>query len=69
MLGDDAGMNGGNVLEYIATGAMTQQIYLAADSLGISVRYMILMKADAIKSKLRLKELEAPLCLLPMGKR
>ena len=69
VLGDRAGMYEGNTLEYIATGAMTQQIYLAADSLDISVRYMIFMKADAIKSELKLEELEVPLCILPLGKR
>ena len=69
VLGERAGMYKGNTLEYIATGAMTQQSYLAADALDISVRYMIFMKADAIKSELKLKELEVPLCILPMGKR
>ena len=68
VLGDSGGIEG-NILEYIATGAMTQQIYLAADSLGISVRYMIFMKADAIKSELKLEDMQAPLCLLPLGKR
>ena len=68
VLGEREGIEG-NVLEYIATGAMTQQIYLAADALDISVRYMIFMKADAIKSELKLEELEVPLCILPLGKR
>ena len=68
VLGDSGGIEG-NVLEYIATGAMTQQIYLAADALDISVRYMIFMKADAIKSELKLEDLEVPLCILPLGKR
>ena len=69
VLGDRVGMYEGNTLEYIATGAMTQHIYLAADALGISGRYMIFMNADAIRSELKLAESEKPLCIMPLGKR
>ncbi|MDR2300585.1 MAG: nitroreductase family protein [Deltaproteobacteria bacterium] len=58
-----------NILAFALTGAMTQNIYLAADSLGISGRYMISMNADAIKSELKLGQAESPLCVMPLGKK
>ncbi|MDR1579638.1 MAG: nitroreductase family protein [Synergistaceae bacterium] len=67
--GDASGINAGNALAFIASGAMTQNIYLAADSLGISGRYMVSMKTDAVKRELKLKENEVPLCIMPLAKR
>ena len=68
-LGNMSGLNEGNTLAYIATGSMTQNVYFAADALGISGRYIISMKADAIKNELKLEESETPLCIMPLGKR
>ncbi|MDR3075907.1 MAG: nitroreductase family protein [Synergistaceae bacterium] len=68
-LGNMSGLNQGNALAYIASGAMTQNSYLAAGSLGISARYMVSMNAGAVKSELKLDESETPLCIMPMGKR
>jgi hypothetical protein len=68
-LGNMAGLNGGNALAYAASGAMSQNAYLAADALGISGRYMVSMKTDAVKSELKLKESESPLCIMPLGKK
>jgi hypothetical protein len=67
--GDPSGINTGNALAFIASGAMTQNIYLAADSLGISGRYMVGMKTDAVKKELKLKNGEVPLCIMPLAKR
>ena len=67
--GDPSGINAGNALAFIASGAMTQNIYLAADALGISGRYMVSMKADAVKKDLKLKDNEVPLCIMPLAKR
>jgi hypothetical protein len=67
--GDASGINAGNALAFIASGAMTQNIYLAADSLGISGRYMVSMKTDAVKKELKLKDDEVPLCIMPLAKR
>ncbi|MDR1134332.1 MAG: SagB/ThcOx family dehydrogenase [Synergistaceae bacterium] len=67
--GDASGINAGNALAFIASGAMTQNIYLAADSLGISGRYMVSMKTDAVKKELKLKDNEVPLCIMPLAKR
>jgi nitroreductase len=59
----------GTTLAYIASGAITQNIYLAAEALGISGRYMISLKADGVKRELKLGEGESPLCIMPLGKR
>jgi nitroreductase len=68
-LGSMARLNEGNALAYIATGAMSQNIYLAADSLGISTRYMVSMKLDGVKKELKLGGSAEPLCILPLGGR
>jgi hypothetical protein len=68
-LGNMSSLNEGNAIAYAASGAMSQNAYLAADSLGISARYMASMKADAVRSELKLKEEQTPLCIMPFGKR
>jgi nitroreductase len=68
-LGNMANLNGGNALAFVAAGAMSQNIYLAADSLGVSARYMVSMKADAVKRELKLRDDETPLAIMPLGKR
>lgn len=54
---------------YVAAGAMTQQIYLAADSLGIGARYVEGMDAPLLRSLLSIPEDEEPICIMPLGKR
>jgi hypothetical protein len=61
--------NSNNSLGYIATGAISQNIYLASDALGISTRYMISMNVDGIRRELKLKGGETPLCIMPLGHR
>jgi hypothetical protein len=68
-LGSMARLNDGNALAYTAAGAMSQNVYLAADSLGISTRYMVSMKLDGVKRELKLEADETPLCIMPLGKR
>ncbi|MDR3259000.1 MAG: nitroreductase family protein [Fusobacteriaceae bacterium] len=68
-MGAMARFNEGNAVASILTGAMTQDIYLAADSLGISARYMVSLNEDKIKNAFGLKEGEVPLCIMPLGKR
>jgi hypothetical protein len=68
-LGDISRFNEGNALAYAASGAMSQNAYLAADSLGISARYMATMKAEAVRRELKLKAEQSPLCIMPLGKR
>jgi hypothetical protein len=68
-LGNMSNLNRSNELAYIASGAMAQNVYLAADALGVNGRYMVSMKVDAVKNELRLKASETPLCIMPLGKR
>lgn len=53
----------------VAVGAMTQNAYLAADSLGIGARYIGIMDVDFLRSALSIPAGEKPVCLLPLGKR
>ena len=50
-------------------GAMTEHVYLAADSLNIGVRYMASFNADFVRAKLNLPAADTPVCILPMGRR
>lgn len=54
---------------YLASGAMTQNIYLAAASMNLGARFVISMNVDAIREKLRLSKDEVPLNLMLLGKR
>ncbi len=54
---------------YLLVGAMTEHVYLAADSLNIGVRYMATLNADFVRAKLGLKAADTPVCILPMGHR
>jgi len=53
----------------VAVGAMTQNVYLAAEALNIGARYMASMKTDAVRGHLKLSEADTPICILPVGKR
>ncbi len=54
---------------YLLVGAMTEHVYLAADSLNIGVRYMATLNTDFVRAKLGLKAADTPVCILPMGPR
>jgi nitroreductase len=53
---------------YVAAGAMTQDIYLAAAALGVGARYIHSMNVEAISEALALEEGAFPLCLMLLGK-
>lgn len=53
----------------VAVGAMTQNVYLAADALGIGVRYMASLSSDVARASLQLAEGDIPVCIMPIGKR
>jgi nitroreductase len=61
---------GGNADEYghVAVGAMTQNVYLAAASLGIGARYIHSLRREAVVSALKLPEGDVPVCLMLLGK-
>jgi nitroreductase len=52
----------------VLTGAMTQNVYLAAASLNLGARYIHGMDVPAIKKGLELAEGEEPICLMLIGK-
>jgi nitroreductase len=53
---------------YVAAGAMTQDIYLAAAALGVGARYIHSMNGDTITKALSLEEQSFPICLMMLGK-
>lgn len=52
----------------VLTGAMTQNIYLAAANYNIGARYIHSMRIDEIKAALRLPAGDEPICLMMLGK-
>ncbi|MDR1377496.1 MAG: nitroreductase family protein [Synergistaceae bacterium] len=66
-----ANFNNGRAEEwaYVAIGAMTQNVYLAADALGIGVRYLASLSPDVARTSLQLAERDIPVCIMPIGKR
>lgn len=54
---------------WIASGAMTQNIYLAAESLAIEGRYIISIDEAQLRQALKLKPDEKPLNLMLIGKK
>ena len=52
----------------VAVGAMTQNVYLAADSLGIGVRFVAMMDMTLIRKTLPIPDDEKPVCIFPMAK-
>lgn len=50
-------------------GAMTQNVYLAADSLGIGARYMASFNERAAREALKIDERDSLICIMPLGKR
>jgi nitroreductase len=54
---------------HVAVGAMTQQVYLVADALGIGARYLQSLDADFIRKAVNQPADEETICILPIGKR
>jgi nitroreductase len=53
---------------HIASGAMTQNIYLAAASMNIGTRYILSMNTDILRKELQLKAGDILLNIMPLGK-
>lgn len=53
---------------HIASGAIAQNIYLAAASMDIGTRYIVSMNEDVLKKELKLNENDIPLNIMPLGK-
>ena len=54
---------------YIASGAITQNMYLAAASMDIGTRYIVNMREDTLRKELQLNQSDLLLCLMPLGKK
>jgi nitroreductase len=54
---------------HVATGAMTEHLYLVADSLGIGARYAETMDTNLIRQTLDIPADEEPICVFALGKR
>ena len=54
---------------YLLVGAMTENIYLAADSLNIGARYMATLNEVFVREKLGLLSSDIPVCIMPIGHR
>ena len=53
----------------VAVGAMTQNVYLAAEALGVGARYMASLKPDVVRSVCAIESVDVPICIVPIGKR
>ena len=53
----------------VLAGAMTQNVYLAAEALGIGGRYMASLKSDVVRSVCGLESADVPICIMPIGKK
>ncbi len=52
---------------YILVGAMTQNVYLAAQAMNIGARYAATLSVDKVRMHLKLKADDKPVCIMPIG--
>lgn len=64
----DTAANKHENMDNILAGAMSQNVYLAADALGIKTRYLVTLNEKGIRKELKLKKTDVPLCVMPLGK-
>jgi nitroreductase len=64
----DTAANKRSEMDNILVGAMSQNVYLAADALGITTRYLMTLNADGICQELKLNKTDVPLCIMPLAK-
>ncbi|GBR73679.1 nitroreductase superfamily protein [Candidatus Termititenax aidoneus] len=55
-------------MDNILVGAMSQNVYLAANALGVTTRYLMTLNADGIRKELKLNKTDLPLCIMPLAK-
>lgn len=53
---------------HIASGAISQNIYLAAASMDIGTRYIVSINEDTLRKELKLNENDIPVNIMPLGK-
>jgi len=52
---------------YATAGCIAQNIYLTANSMNLGTCLVVNLKADVIRDKLKLKEHETPVFIMPLG--
>ena len=52
---------------FVLIGAMTQNVYLAGQAMGIGARYAATLDAVKVRGHLQLKEADTPVCIMPIG--
>jgi SagB-type dehydrogenase family enzyme len=52
---------------YATAGGISQNIYLTAGAMGLGTCFVVSMKVDVIKDKLRLEEHQVPIVIMPLG--
>jgi nitroreductase len=63
------GKSGGAAFGQALAGAMTQNVYLAAQSLNIGARFMATMQQDFVRRELKLADDDVPVNIMPLGKK
>lgn len=64
----DTAVNKHENMDNILVGAMSQNVYLAADALGIQTRYLLTLNTEGIKKGLKLTKTDVPLAIMPLAK-
>jgi len=52
---------------WATSGCIAQNIYLVTNAMNMGTAYVVSMKPEVIKGKLKLKEDEVPICIMPIG--
>jgi len=63
------GKESGAVFGQALVGAMTQNVYLASQSLNIAARFMATMQQDVVRRELKLADEDVAVSIMPLGKR
>jgi len=63
------GKDAGAVFGQALVGAMTQNVYLAAQGLNIGARFMATMQQDVVRKELLLADEDIAVSIMPLGKR
>jgi len=63
------GKESGAIFGQALVGAMTQNVYLASQSLNIGARFMATMQQEVARKELKLADEDVAVCIMPLGKR
>jgi nitroreductase len=63
------GKGGGAAFGQALAGAMTQNVYLASQSLNIGARFMATMQQESVRKELKLADDDVAVNIMPLGKK